>query len=176
MAWLICVCMIGVLRHSQQHFSHVMTAACCMKHDSARVLSAANPVPCRRRKTRMHHPVPISWHWANQSWIYHLNTEHLARKQTVPNFNAFGLARPGPNPQPPDYEANDLSTRPHSRLGWFISHLMRDFWGILHMCSETFSVIMQRYLFVAMRFDCPSVYSATNNVIPFWKHVTQYTI
>ena len=44
----MCVCVIGVLRRFQQSFSHITTgAACCMRRDSAWVLSAANTdAPC----------------------------------------------------------------------------------------------------------------------------------
>ena len=82
----------------------------------ARVLSAANTdAPCRRHKTRIHHPVTLSWHRANQSWIYPLNPERLARKQPVPIFTPLVWCGRGSNPQPPDYEANALSTRPPRR-------------------------------------------------------------
>ena len=38
-----CVCVIDVLRRFQQYFSHfTAVTACCIKRDSARVLSAAN--------------------------------------------------------------------------------------------------------------------------------------
>ena len=59
-----CVCMCGVVRLFYHSFSHNTTvAACCMRRISARVLSAANTdAPCRIHKTRVHHPVTLSWH------------------------------------------------------------------------------------------------------------------
>jgi len=55
----MCVCVIGVLHRFQQSFSHITTvAACCMRHDSTLVLSAANTdLQCLKHKTQMHHPV-----------------------------------------------------------------------------------------------------------------------
>ena len=73
----------------------------------SRVLSAANTdAPCRRHKTRLHHPVTLSWHRANQSWFYPLNAERLARKQPVPIFTPLVWCGRGSNPRPPDYETN----------------------------------------------------------------------
>ena len=116
MEWLW---VIGVLRHFQQSFSHITTvAACCMRRDSARVLSPANTdATCCRHKTRVPHPVTLSWHRVNQSWLYPLNAERLARKQlhVVPMLTPLVWRGRGPNPRPTDYEANAISTRPGSR-------------------------------------------------------------
>ena len=55
-------------------------AACCTRNDSSWVLSAINTnAPCRSHKTRVHHPVTLSWHRANQSWFYPLYAERLVR-------------------------------------------------------------------------------------------------
>ena len=53
--------------------SHITTVgACCIRRDSARVLSASSTdAQCRVHKTR---------HWANQSLIYPVSAERLARK------------------------------------------------------------------------------------------------
>ena len=49
----VCVCVCGVLRRFQQYFSDITTvAACCMRRDSARVLSAANALMHRSTDTR----------------------------------------------------------------------------------------------------------------------------
>ena len=45
-------------------------------------------------KTQMHHPVTLSWHWANQSCIHPLNTERFneetARTYVIaPYFNVY---------------------------------------------------------------------------------------
>ena len=89
------LCVIRVLCHFQQSFSHItMVTACCMRHDSALVLKVVNTdALCRRHKTRAYHPVTFSRHLAIQSWFYPLNSERLARKQAVPILNAFSLAR-----------------------------------------------------------------------------------
>ena len=82
----------------------------------ARTLSAANTdAPCRRHKTRIHHPVTLSWHRASQSWFYPLNAERLARKQPVPSLTPLLWRGHDSNPRPSDYEANALSTRPPNR-------------------------------------------------------------
>ena len=51
-------------------------------------------------------------HWANQSWVYPLNAERLARKQTVLFVCLWYGAAADSNPQPPYYEANALTTGP----------------------------------------------------------------
>ena len=123
--WLL---VIGVfLRRFQQSFSHITpVAACCMRRNSARGLSATNTDgPWRRHKTWVHQPVTLSWHRANQSWFYTLNAERLARKQPVPMFTPLVWRGRDPNPQPPDYEANALSTWPRSRYirTWLLVYL-----------------------------------------------------
>jgi len=51
---------------------------------SARVLRTANTdAPCRRHKTRMHHPVTLSWYRANQSWFYHAHAHAGAPHKTL---------------------------------------------------------------------------------------------
>ena len=97
----------------QQSFSHITTiSASCMRRDSSFVWSAAyTDAPCRWQKTQVHYLVTLSWHQVNQSWFYHINTVHLARKLPVPFFTT--LVSPvwhsrGSNPRPPDYEAITL--------------------------------------------------------------------
>ena len=63
-------------------------------------------------KTRVHHPVTLSCDRANQSWLYSLNAERLARKQSVPIITPLVWRGRGSNPRHPDYEANTLSIRP----------------------------------------------------------------
>ena len=51
--------LLGVLCHFQQSFSHIMTvAACCMRHDSARVLNAVN-TDAPRSQTQYTNAPPI---------------------------------------------------------------------------------------------------------------------
>ena len=79
----------------------MMVAACCMRSDSTQILSAATcntGSPYRRYNTKVHHPVTLSWHQADQSWIYYFNAECLARKHSLTFFNSFGLAQPGLEP------------------------------------------------------------------------------
>ena len=102
--------------HKHTHTHTHTHASCCMRRDSARVLSAANTdASSHRHKTRMHHPVTLPRHRANQSWFYPLNAERLARKQPVPIVTPLVCRGRGSNSRPTDYEANALSTRPPSR-------------------------------------------------------------
>ena len=57
-----CGCVIGVLCRFQLYFCHITTvAACCMRRDSARVLSAANTdTPCHTHNTRVHNLITLS--------------------------------------------------------------------------------------------------------------------
>ena len=59
----MCVYVIHVLCHFQVLLSRhiMMLPACCMRRDSARILSAANTdAPCRRHKSQDQHPVTLS--------------------------------------------------------------------------------------------------------------------
>jgi len=114
----VCVCVCdGVLRRFQQDFIHMtMVAACCTRCDSSCILSAANTdALCHRHKARSHHQVRLSCHWANQSWLYPLNAECIAKKQPVPILTPLVWHGWGLNPRSPNYEANTLSTRPPNR-------------------------------------------------------------
>ena len=101
----MCVCVMDVLRRFQQSFSHITTmAACFMRRNSARVLSAANTdTPCRRHKTEIHRPVTLSWNQTNQSWFYPLNAECLGRKQQVPILTHLVWHGRDSKPRTPDY-------------------------------------------------------------------------
>ena len=91
----------------------------CLLHETRYALgflSAANTdAPCRRHKTRIHHPVTLSGHRAIQSWFYPLNAERLARKQLVPIFTPLVWCGRRSSPRPPDYKANALPARPPCR-------------------------------------------------------------
>ena len=97
-SWLCVWCVVGVLPRFQQSFSYIPTvAACRMRRDSAWVLSATNTdAPCRRHTTQMNHSVTLSWHRANQYWLYPLNAWRLARK--IYKFTAWCMAWPGIEP------------------------------------------------------------------------------
>jgi len=114
----------------------------CLLHETRHALgflSAANTdAPCRRHKTRIHHPVTLSWHRANQSWCYPLNAERLARKQPVPIFTPLVWCGRGSNPRPPDYEANALFTRPPRRsLYWKVYGWTTCFQSVMRLFSYT---------------------------------------
>ena len=82
----VCVCVIGVLHRFQQSFSHITTVAvCCIRRDSARVLSTSNTyAPCRRHTYTTQSFCPYNGP-TSPGFI------RLARKKTVPSF-----VRPGP--------------------------------------------------------------------------------
>ena len=65
------------------------------------LMAANTDAPCRRHKTRMHHPVTC----------YPRNAECLARKQPVPILTPLVWRGRGPSPRPPNYEANALTPR-----------------------------------------------------------------
>ena len=81
------VCVIGVLRSFQQSFSHITTvAACCMRRDSARVLSAANTDVTNGRLLVHSQEQFVLQLWKltaiyNQTWlkngVIHLTSPHL---------------------------------------------------------------------------------------------------
>ena len=75
----VCVCVSGDWCRFHHYFSHIATvSACCMRRDNARVWRTVNidaHVSCKGHQARMQHPVALSWHRANQPWIYPLNTE-----------------------------------------------------------------------------------------------------
>ena len=59
--WLVFYVAFKILSVISRRWLLVAWDAIC-----ARVLSAANTdAPCRRHKTRIHHPVTLPWHWAN---------------------------------------------------------------------------------------------------------------
>ena len=95
MCVFVCMCVIGNLGHFQQSFSHIATvAACCIRRESARILSAANTdAPYRRHNTSPR----LSRHRANQSWFHPLNAERLARKQPVPIVTPLVMRGQGSN-------------------------------------------------------------------------------
>ena len=78
-----CMCMCALVV-SYVAFNKCSVNGGCLLHEtrhSARVLSAANTdAPCRRYKTRMHRPVSLFWHRANQTCVYPLNAEPLVRR------------------------------------------------------------------------------------------------
>ena len=100
----VCVSVCGVLLRFQQSASHIATVtAFCLRCYSALVLNAANAdEPCRKHKTRVHHPVTLSSRPANQYWFYPLNSERLAKKQPVPMLTPFVWRYWGLNPRSPD--------------------------------------------------------------------------
>ena len=99
---------IGVLRRFQHFHSYHDNGPCCIRRDSVQILSAANTdAPCRRHKTRIHHP-----YYPDTGRTNPLNAERLARKQSVPMLTPLVRRGRGPNPRPPYYA---LSARPRIR-------------------------------------------------------------
>ena len=85
----VCVCVCGVLVRFQSYIYKV--TACCMRRDSARVYVLLHVTLTYRAADTIHEcthrPVTLSWHRANQSWLYPHNSEHLSRKQPLSFFD-----------------------------------------------------------------------------------------
>ena len=87
--------------------------------DARNLIIANTDVPYRRHKTRVHHPVTLSWHRANQFRLYPLSAERLAKKQQVPILTPLVWGSQDSNPGPPNFEANALTAGPPSPLCQF---------------------------------------------------------
>ena len=114
--WCVCVCMLLAFYVAFNNLSVISRRWLLVVWDAlcAQVLSTANTdAPCRRHKTRVHHPVTLSGHRVNQSRVYSLNIERLASKTT--NTISKPLVWRGIEPLPPACETTAFTTQPPQR-------------------------------------------------------------
>ena len=103
----VCVCVCVLLFTSLSTIFQSYHDAGFLLHKTV----ANTDAPCRIHKRRVHHQVTLSWHRANQSWFYPLNSERLARNQQLPSLTPLVWRDRGSYPRPPNAEANALFTQ-----------------------------------------------------------------
>ena len=92
--WICFLCLLFCILATSKGW-----ASSCDSVISWQLYSAAPPKPGCQHHNLISHSLTLSWHWANQSWLYPTNDVCLARKWQVSILKSLVWFDPGLNPQ-----------------------------------------------------------------------------